>query len=230
MNRHQIGISAGLALLGTLLLGLHVRRVEDELSGGPRVPLLAVRTSLAAGTVLAAEMLTVREVPAAYVEQRALRASELEHAVGLRLTGALDAADTLLRTDLAVGTEDRSVSVIVPPGKRAHRVPVIGTGASQIVRPGDYVDVFAGTALLLQKVLVLAVGTNTERDGVAGSDAHLLTFSLSTEQSNLLKTHEFRGISTVVRNAEDDQVILDLPLPGSRPPPAPAPSGPVSIF
>ena len=30
MNHHQAGISAGLALLGTLLIGLHVRRVEEE--------------------------------------------------------------------------------------------------------------------------------------------------------------------------------------------------------
>lgn len=230
MNHHQAGISAGLALLGTLLIGLHVRRVEEELSGGPRVPVLAVRASLARGTVLDPEMLTVREVPIAYVDQRALRASELEHAIGLRLSVPVDAAETLMRTDLSVGTEERAVSAIVAAGKRAHSALVIGTGAGQLVRPGDYVDVFAGTALLLQKVLVLAVGTNTQRDGVAGEDAHLLTFSLTTEQSSLLKSNESRGISTVVRNAEDDQVILDLPLPGARPAAALAPSGPVSIW
>jgi Flp pilus assembly protein CpaB len=229
MNRYQLGISAGLALLGTLLLALYLRRVETEVSGGPPVPLLVARASLARGVVIADAMLAVREVPSAYVDGRAVRASELEHVLGLRLAGALGATDTLLWSDLAIGEESRGLSALVQPGKLAHSVPVGGTGASQLIRPGDYVDVFAGAALLLQRVLVLAVGTNTQRDGWSGDDAHLLTFSLDPEQTHLLKSNESRGISAGVRNADDDHVILDLPPPGSRSPVVQKPHGPLPL-
>jgi Flp pilus assembly protein CpaB len=239
MNRYQLGISAGLALLGTLLLALYLRRVENEVSGGPPVPLLVARASLARGAVIADAMLAVRDVPSAYVDGRAVRASELEHVLGLRLAGALGATDTLLWSDLAIGEESRGLSALVQPGKLAHSVRVGGTGASQLIRPGDYVDVFAGAALLLQRVMVLAVGTNTQRDGWSGDDtqrdgwsgddAHLLTFSLDPEQTHLLKSNESRGITAGVRSADDDHVILDLPPPGSRSPVVQKPHGPLPL-
>jgi pilus assembly protein CpaB len=229
MNRYQLGISAGLALLGTLLLALYLRRVEDEVSGGPPMPVLVVKGSLARGAVLDADMLAVREVPSAYVEGRAVRASELDHVLGLQLAGALEATDTLLWSDLATGEEERGLSALVQPGKLAQSVLVGGTGASSLIRPGDYVDVFAGPEPLLQKVLVLAVGANTRRDGSAGDDAHLLTLSLDAEQTRRLKSNELRGLSAGVRNSDDDMVTLDLPPPGPRPVVTPKPIGPVPL-
>jgi len=230
MNRYQLAISIGLALLGTLLVALYVRRVEHELSGGARVPVLVAQTNLERGAVLAQDMLTLREVPNAYVERRAVRTSEIAQAIGVRLEAAMEAGDTLLWSDLATGAGPVPVGMIVSVGKQAYTVSMSGTGASALLRPGDYVDVYAGTGLLLQRVLVLAVGANTERDGAPGDDARSLTFSLEPEQIPGLMANEPRGISVTVRNAEDSSVALDLQRRGSQTPDDPVSHRPQSLF
>jgi Flp pilus assembly protein CpaB len=230
MNRYQLAVSLGLALLGTLLLALYVRRLEHEVSAGPRVPVLAVRTNLPRGAVLAQDMLTLREVPGAYVERRAVRTSELDQAIGLRLESALEASDTLLWSDLATGVMPPCPSTNVLVGKQAYGVSLSGAGVSPLLRPGDYVDVYAGTGLLLQKVLVLAVGANTERDGPPAGDAHTLTLSLQPEQIPQLKQNESLGISVTLRNADDSSVILDPATRGPTTRADPVSDRPVSLW
>lgn len=230
MNRYQLTLSVLLALLGTLLLALYVRRVEHELSGGARAPVLVARTNLARGTVLGREMLTLREVPSAYLERRAVRASELEHALGLGLEVALQAGDGLLWSDVDLGLGRDEVSEMVAVGKQAYSVPLAGTGATRLIRPGDFVDVYAGRALLLQKVLVLAVGASTERDGAPVADANVLTFSLEPTQIRQLKEHEPVGISVTIRNPEDSIVALDWPPRASPARPEPASHRPEPVW
>ena len=187
MNRRAMFVAAALALAGVTLLFLYMKRFERDMSGGDQVELLAAVKPIKRGTVITDEMLTARDVPIAYVESRAIKAAERSKVVGLQSANAIEPQETVMWTDLAITTENRDVSSLVQPGKRA--VTVHGAGGDEaalngLVRPGDYVDVVATmdegvvtsagpvaapsnakervAVVLLQKVLVLAVAGETQ--------------------------------------------------------------------
>src|SRR6185369_14511608 len=101
----------------------------------------------------------------------------------------------------------------------------------QLIRPGDYVDVIAtfrgeadsdqSSAVLLQRVLVLAVGSETQNVGTDAKtrDANAsytrdkqLTLSLSLPEAQLLSLALERGrLSVAVRPPSDPGTVDDLP-------------------
>jgi pilus assembly protein CpaB len=252
MNRRALAIATFLAACGTALLIVYLRRFEHEMSGGEPVALLSLVKAVERGGVITDDMLATRSVPVAYVEDRAVKASERAKVLGLQASTALRPQQTLLWTDLAITTEARDLSSLVQPGKRGVTVHAAGfndAAGSTLVLPGDYVDVLVtsldsrdprdqSTAVLLQRVLVLAVGPHTDVNGgaelpinaVARSDRQL-TLSLSLSEAQLLALATEKGhLSVAVRNAADPGVQSDIPdvnatslFPGSNRADAPAP-------
>ncbi|MET0389015.1 MAG: Flp pilus assembly protein CpaB [Polyangiales bacterium] len=228
-SRRALLIAAILGLAGAALLMLYLRHFEEEVSGGGRVPLLTVLRPVARGALITADLLTVSLVPRAYVEQRAVRLSDRDRVVGVRTVNALSAQDFLLWSDLALSTENRDVSSLVQPGKRAVTVRASESGSDPagngLVRPGDYVDVIvtvhgempSGSAavVLLQRVLVLAVGSQTEPYGA--SDGRFdrrtvereLTLSLKLEEAQLLSLARERGVLSVALRAPNDAKVIE---------------------
>jgi pilus assembly protein CpaB len=234
MNRRALLVSVVMALLGTALLVLYLRKFEREMSGGEPVELLTALKPIERGKVISDDMLATRSVPLAYVEDRAIKAVERSKIVGLQTAVAIYPQQTLMWTDLAITTEDRDLSSLIQPGKRAVTVRA-STGvdvsrSNQLIRPGDYVDVIAtfrgesdgdgqSSAVLLQRVLVLAVGSETQ---AGGSDAKKdapswlrdkqLTLSLSLPEAQLLSLALERGrLSVAVRPPNDPGTVDDLP-------------------
>ncbi|RYZ05489.1 MAG: Flp pilus assembly protein CpaB [Myxococcales bacterium] len=234
MNKRAFLISLVMALLGTALLLLYLRKFERDVSGGELVELLMVQKPLERGKVLTEDMLTTRSVPLAYVEDRAIKAAERSKVLGLQTSVALYPQQTLMWTDLAITTEDRDLSSLIQPGKRAIAVRAStgqdDTRGNQLIRPGDYVDVIAtfhgnagdseqSSAVLLQRVLVLAVGTETQaasdaktRDEPSWKRDKQLTLSLSLPEAQLLSLASERGrLSVAVRPPNDPGTLDDLP-------------------
>lgn len=240
LSRRLLALATAFGLLGGGLLLLYLKRFEEEASGGARVQILSLAQPIERGALVTAEALAVSEVPVAYVERRAVRVADKSKIVGIRAAHALDAQDTLLWTDLAISSEIRDLSSLVQPGKRAVTVRASETGSdpasSGLLRPGDYVDVLVtlrddsmegkGTAavVLLQRVLVLAVGGRTEPQGFADADEHRsaraeereLTLSLKTEEVQLLSLARERGtLSVALREPTDTKIvegIADMPV------------------
>jgi len=245
MNRRAMFIAAALALAGITLLFVYMKRFERDMSGGDQVELLAAVKPIKRGTVITDEMLTARDVPIAYVESRAIKAAERSKVVGLQSANEIAPQETVMWTDLAITTENRDVSSLVQPGKRA--VTVHGAGGDEaalngLVRPGDYVDVVAtmdeGVAanaaapngskervavVLLQKVLVLAVAGDTQIAAAGdpktrpnGPPDKSITLSLNVKEAQLLALAMEKGhVSVAVRNPDDPR-ISDLPdMPAS---------------
>ena len=73
MNRRALLIALAAALLGGACLFLYMRRFEAETSGGPKIKVLMAARDIPFGTALTREMLGVRQLPQAYVEQRHIR-------------------------------------------------------------------------------------------------------------------------------------------------------------
>ena len=145
MNRRALLVALVLASMGASLLYFYLRRFEQEASGGDKVKLLATSKPIERGTVITEDLLVVREIPQAYVEDRAVKASDKAKVVGLRVGGALGAQTTLMWTDLAVATDERrDLSNLVQPGNRAVSVRASGDDKSfALIHPGDYVDIVA---------------------------------------------------------------------------------------
>lgn len=229
-SRRLLLVAIVLAAGGMLLLWLYLRRYETETSGGERVRLLTVLSAVPRGTVLTEQMLGVREVPISYVESRAVKAAELNKVRGIRTSLDLDPQDTLQWSDLAVAVEDRDLSSLVQPGNRALTIDARQNG---MIRPGDYVDVLAtftsrsggdyaaATVVLLQRVLVLAVGDETQRQvfqagreksRTGSSSGHNLTLSLELEEAQMVALADQNGdLSVILRGGSDPGVLDGLP-------------------
>lgn len=228
-SRRVLLFACLLAAGGMALLVLYLRRFEAEASGGERIRVLTLVTSAAPGTVLTDEMLGEREVPVSYVEPRAVRAAERRKVTGLKLGSELDPQDGLLWTDLSLDVEHRDLSSLVQPG---HRAVTIETRQNAMIRPGDYVDVLANlgevnggrraeaSVVLLQRVVVLAVGDETDRQAFEAreQDKHrrssgrrpTLTLSVRLEEAQLLALTAQQGaLSVVVRDQNDPTVTGD---------------------
>lgn len=220
MNKSALLAALIMALLGGFLLFGYLRRFEDEASGGAPVKLLVARKQIEPGTVVTEEMLAVRVVPAAYVETRAVREAEKSRVVGLRMGTPVQANQTILWTDLAITADDkRDLSSLVQPGMRAVGVRAANDDRSfALIRPGDRVDVIATlpvegssarqSLVLLQNVLVLAVGIETSTDnnksGTPAQQDLILNLSLTIPEAQLVALAQEKGrLSVALRNPDD---------------------------
>ncbi|MGD8826630.1 MAG: Flp pilus assembly protein CpaB [Myxococcales bacterium] len=221
-DRKALWVSAMVALVGCLLLGLYMRQFQREARGGELIPLLAMRKDVNARQPLDEGSLLVRMLPESYVGERHIRASELPQVLGVRAAGELKANQWLLWTDLSMTRrESGSLSSRVPKGMRAILVEQTPRGAlTALLAPGDRVDVLLTkakfdqggsvvTVPLLQNVLVLAVG-NSARPAreiskrAADSSVILL---LTMEQASLLAQARRGGeLSLILRNADDLEI------------------------
>jgi len=237
MNKRALFIALVFAVLGIILLVLYQQRFVAEASGGEKIKLLIAVKPIEHGKVITEEMLAIREVPMAYVEDRAVKEVEKARILGLRVGDTVQAQQTLMWTDLVTANEDRrDLSSLVQPGSRAVSIQMAKEGSSvALIRPGDYVDVFAVMAqdksdqkiavVLLQRVLVLATGLDTSPEAVDQRDkrsnnteaASLLTLSLPVTEAQLLALAQEKGrLAVALRNPEDQRTAVSIPDLDSR--------------
>jgi pilus assembly protein CpaB len=229
MNRRALLVALVLAAMGASLLFFYIQRFEREASGGERVRLLATVKPLERGAVITEDAISAREIPQAYVEDRAIKYIDRQKIIGLKVGGALAAQQTLLWSDLAVSNDERrDLSSLIQPGNRAMAVKATSDDKSfALIHPGDYVDVVATMVasndkpdnkiaiVLLQRVLVLAVGLDTEaRVENAKPSARDLVLSLSVnlQEAQLLALAMDKGkLSVALRNPSDPRVMAGIP-------------------
>jgi pilus assembly protein CpaB len=236
MNKRALFIALVFAVLGIVLLVLYQQRFVAEASGGEKIKLLIAIKPIEHGKVIVEDMLAIREVPMAYVEDRAVKEVEKAKILGLRVGNTVLAQQTLMWTDLVTANEDRrDLSSLVQPGSRAVSISMSKEGSSvALIRPGDYVDVFAVMAqekgeqkiavVLLQRVLVLATGLDTSAEAVDQRDkrvsaetANLLTLSLPVTEAQLLALAQEKGrLAVALRNPEDQRTAVSIPDLDSR--------------
>jgi len=222
INRVAIIASAAVAVLGFLLLSIYVRQFQREATGGEPVELIAMSKDVAAGVPLTEQMLMIHTLPASYIEDRQVLASDLPKVLGVRASIALEANQTLLWTDLATTPQDRgSLSARIPKGMRAMSVTGVGRRAfGTLMRPGDRVDVLLTktkpgsetkvvTVALLQNLLVLAVGNrfgDAEQERSSGV-LDSVTLLVTIDQASLLAQAQRDGrLSLVMRNDDDLEI------------------------
>jgi len=227
MNRRALVIALIVSLLGVALLAIYVRRFEQDASGGEPVKLLVAVKPIEAGAQITDEMLATRAVPRAYVEDRAVLDSERAKVLGLRVGHTVQAQQTLMWTDLSIAMEKgRNLSSLIQPGMRAVMIRAKNNEDKgfSLIRPGDRIDVIAtmpdgktpdsrSSVVLLQNVLVLAVGTDLGSDQLdlkklqGGFREMVLSLSLTVPEAQLLSLALEKGtIGVALRNPDDVRV------------------------
>jgi pilus assembly protein CpaB len=234
MNKRALFIAVLVGVLGAFLLVLYQRRFELEASGGEKVKLLVAVKKIERGKPLTEDVIAIREIPLAYVDERAIRETEKSKILGLKVGNAVKEQQLLLWSDLTATDERKDLSALVLPGYRAVSIKAARDDTSiALIKPGDYVDVIgvlgAGNAVneaknavvLLQRVLVLATGTDTSPDQAKDSkeanpyaQENLLTLSLTLTEAQVLALAAERGRLAVAVRHPDDQArtsgIVDL--------------------
>jgi pilus assembly protein CpaB len=224
----QIGFLA--AAIGASLFFVYTRRFEAETAGGDRVEVLVSARRIERGVAITDEYLTTRSIPQAYVDDRAVRAAEREKILGLKSAEAMSVSQTVLWSDVVATRDDkRDLSSLVQPGYRAVTAPFTANPTFTMIRPGDFVDVLSvvhrdnsevrDSIVLLQRVLVLAIGTETsngrpteKQKAAAAQSAPILTLSLNLQEAQLLSLAAQRGaLSVALRNPNDQRVAENLP-------------------
>jgi pilus assembly protein CpaB len=223
MYRRALLVALACAVAAVSLFVLYLKQFERESSGGEPVRVLVVLRALEPGAQITEEALGSKDVPQAYVEDRAVRESDKNRVLGLRVGGLVQAQQTLMWSDLSVTSEERrDLSALVQPGRRAVTIAFDNGAMSALLRPGDSVDVIAvgdgrgesrAAKVLLQNVLVLAVGGSTAADVRGdGQGRELregdLTLSVTLAEAQQLALARERGeLSVAVRNVDDGQIL-----------------------
>ncbi len=230
MNKKALLAAALAGLAGAGLLYVYMQRFEAEASGGPPVAVLMATQDIPLGTVITKDMIGVRNLPAAYVEDRHIRAADAQRIIGVRVSNTIRANESILWGDLATSTEEnRSLSGMVLQSFRAITIRADATSTfGGLLRPGDRVDVLLTTGQendkdrvtvpLLQNVLVLAVGEDIGAEEIGGSQRqhgrqfHQVTLSVTVEQASILTLASHTGVlSLTLRNPDD--IVIDSQLP-----------------
>lgn len=190
MNRKALLAAMAAAAIGIAMLFLYMKRFEDEATGGAPVMVLMATQDIPLGSALTEAMIGQRPLPARFVEERHIRASDVRRVIGIRVSMGIKANESILWSDLATTSEQRrDLSALVRNGMRAITVRAgVNSAFGGLLRPGDRVDVLltadrpgagpssAGdltdtrvTIPLLQNVIVLAVGRDTGGESLPGA-------------------------------------------------------------
>ncbi len=224
----KLGIVASIACaLGSVGLGhVYFQRLEAEVSGGPKVAILAAAGDVPVGGTVTEQNLVVRDIPQAYVEARHVRASDVKKVLGARVAAGLKANDALLWSDLAqFSDQHRVLSGLVQNGMRAVAIDVQSRDFDALLRPGDRVDLLftaggkeaaSSTITLIQNLLVLSVGSNISRADEKSSPSTRsgggVTLSVTASQAQLITQAKERGrLSLSLRNPDDITLVDGLP-------------------
>jgi pilus assembly protein CpaB len=232
VNRRAIFIALVVGILGLVLLVLYQRRFELEASGGEKVRLLMAVKRVERGKALTDDAIAVREIPLAYVDDRAIRETEKNKILGLKVGTTVKEQQLLLWSDLMANDERKDLSALVLPGYRAVSIRASREDSSvSMIRPGDYVDVIGvlggssgaegarNAVVLLQRVLVLAAGGETTATHEVDPKGHstfgsesVLTLSLTLTEAQLIALAAERGrLAVAVRHPDDQQRTNGIP-------------------
>lgn len=221
----SLASAAGAATFGHLYLA----RLEREVAGGAKVPVLVASEDVPMGAVLTEKQVALRDLPQAYLESRHIRAADAKRVIGVRVTAGVKANEAVMWSDLAeLRGPARTLSMLVQKGMRAVSINAKTSDFDGLLRPGDRVDLLftpgeegGATTTLLQNLLVLSVGANVGRaDEIPKerlSRGSSVTLSTTVEQAQVVTQAKERGrLTLTLRNSSDITLVEAVPVTGKN--------------
>src|SRR5438477_1314469 len=208
-------VAAVIAGLGAVIIG--ARWLSQQATGSANKLVVAV-SDIDLGSRLTPAMLKAVEWPANSMPKGAFATpAELDTRV---LRASVLSGEPVLESKLAPVGSKGGLSAVVAEGKRAMTVRVNDViGVAGFALPGNYVDIMVNTQsdgakrndqdkaiskIVLERILVLAVAQEADRDGTKPKVVNAVTLELKPEQAEMLDLARSVGtLSLVLRNQSD---------------------------
>lgn len=214
-----VALLAGLAAV--LAARQHIQGRVQLLEDQARIPMVdrvVAAYDLPAGTRLGNEHLAIRSIPASMASSDSMSPERFTELTGTVLRSTLQGGDLILPAH-ALASQHLAFSQQLAQGRRAITMPVDAINSvSGLLEPGDLIDLYVSfeyqrrriTAPLLQGVLVLATGSQTQYS--SGQDdarqAAYATVTLDAAPDDAVKL-------VAARQAGSITAVLRHPLDGS---------------
>lgn len=203
-------------LAGVMAVVLAMRWMQAQNGERGRIAVAAVDIPL--GSRVGREMLRLADWPRDSVPTGAFQ--DLAALEGRVVTAAVQRGEPLTEPRLAPVGARAGLSAVVPEGKRAMTVRVNDVvGVAGFALPGTWVDVLVNTQeeggrrgdgdrsiskIVLERILVLAVAQEADRDATRPKVVNAVTLELTPEQAEKLDLARSVGtLSLVLRNPTD---------------------------
>ncbi len=218
-NRRLVLIALVFACLAGLGIYLFLSNLQTAATIEHTDGVVVALTNIPARTVINSSMVEVQRVPKGTSHGQAFTA--LDQVVGKTTTGTIVAGEQVLQSRLFSNAESAGLSYQLEKGKRAVSVGINSRIAvAYLVRPGDAVDVLLSyeqlkvdsqreshTAVMLQNILVLAVGGELRAGSRAPADAETITLAVSpAEAEKIAWAEDYGRIRLALRPATDEQL------------------------
>lgn len=208
------------AIAGLAAVVLAARWMQQQ--GGQRSQVAVANVDIELGSRLSSEMVRMTEWPAGSIPAGA--ATDVEKLVGRVARDSMQRGEPILESRLApVGTKG-GLSAVVAEGKRAMTVRVNDViGVAGFALPGTYVDVMVNTQsegskgndkdrtiskIVLERILVLAVAQEADRDTTKPKVVNAVTLELSPGQAEMIDLARSVGtLSLVLRNQTEMKTV-----------------------
>jgi pilus assembly protein CpaB len=183
---------------------------------------VVAKSEIAPGSAVTPEVASLADWPRASVPKGAFdNVAKLKDRV---VSTGVSTGEPILEGKLAPVGSKGGLSAVITPGKRALTVKVNEiVGVAGFALPGNFVDIMVNTQdergnpiskIVLEKILVLAVAQEAERDPTKPKVVNAVTMELSPEEAEKLDLARSIGsLSLVLRNQLDSQ---DLASEGAR--------------
>ena len=206
------------AIAGLAAVFLAARWMQNQ--GGDKGRIAVANADIELGGRISPEMIRMADWPAGSVPVGAFdEAAKLEGRVVLV---SMQRGEPLIEGRIApIGTKG-GLSAVVPQGKRAMTVRVNDViGVAGFALPGTFVDVMVNTQgegaqrgdrdrtiskIVLERILVLAVAQEADRDGTKPKVVNAVTLELTPHDAELIDLARSVGtLSLVLRNQTDEK-------------------------
>lgn len=199
----------------------------------PTLQVVAAKRDLAAGTIVDADTMAVRDLPADGLPGSVVRPEGFDAVEGGRLTVALKAGEPLIGTVVA-RPDATALAARVRSGVRAITIAVDEVNAlSGMLQPGDRIDLLVSarppvrtaadtnadvTVPLMQDVPILAVGRQFKASADAAPGANARPYTTITIEAEPLQAQKLivaqrsGRLTAMLRNPEDRGAMTRAPM------------------
>lgn len=222
MRNAKALIMLGLSILVAAVTVIFASRWLTEQGSLATAKVVVAKTEIPAGAPITPELVTLADWPRSSKPQGAFdNPVQIKDRVASSIVAA---GEPVLESKLAPIGSKGGLSAVITPGKRALTVKVNEiVGVAGFALPGNFVDVMVNTQdnqnnpiskIVLEKILVLAVAQEAERDPTKPKVVNAVTLELGPDQVEKLDLARSIGeLSLVLRNQLDTK---DVPSEGAR--------------
>jgi len=225
INRKILGIAIVLSIITSGFIFAYINNITKSPSAGEKV-----RVYVAARTIPERSNINITDIKSIEIEQKNLQSggglTKKEEIIGKWVKETIYEGEQI-RSDRIVNEKKMNLAYRIPNGKRAVSININeASGVAYNIVPGDYVDIAATfdkdegrelygkvlynrmTKIILQNVLILAIGENTGKDVKEVKNVIPKTVTLAVDINDMEKIDYASEASTLklfLRPVDDKQ-------------------------